>query len=74
MSCHSSTKAFRGRGLHDKVPLLLEQAVVEKACQALAKVLAASPHPRPWRGLGLSCLLGAENKALRGKHLAEYER
>lgn len=46
------TKAFRGRGLHDKVPLLSEQAVVEKACQALAKVLAASPHPQPRVGWG----------------------
>ena len=47
---------------------------MEKACQALAKVLAASPHPHPRSGLGLSCLLGAENKARRGKHLAEYEQ
>lgn len=51
-SCHSSTKAFRGRGLRDAVPLLSEQVLVEKACQALAKVLAASPHPHPRRGWG----------------------
>ena len=55
------------------MPLLSEQVLVEKTCQALAKVLTTSPHPHPRRGLGLSWLLGAENKAQRGKHLAEYE-
>ena len=74
ISCHSSTKAFRGWGLRNKVPLLSEQVLVEKACQALAKVLAASPYPHPRRGLGFSWLSGAENKAQRGKRLAEHEQ